>query len=196
MTSGPVPIELGMALNDTGGKSRMIRKQLRDKVVFLPCLLAIAGLFTLLCNARVMAENGGATQQSGGSSTAVDYRDVDGNRGKFSDHRGRWIVINYWAIWCAPCIKEIPEFNELSERRRDDVAVFGVDFDQSAEAELKKHIDKLNIQFPVLIDDPAALLGLPAPRTLPVTYIINPAGELTRTLSGPQTLASLERALQ
>ena len=108
-------------------------------------------------------------------------------------YEGQWVVINYWAQWCKPCIKEIPELNAL-DRKYDQVAVLGVNFDAVRGAELQAQIDQLGIEFPILLEEPSAALGTQMPQVLPTTLILNPAGKLVATLIGPQDLASLALA--
>lgn len=106
---------------------------------------------------------------------------------------GRWVVINYWAIWCKPCIKEIPELNQLA-RQYPELAVVGVNYDGLNGAELDQQLQQLDIHFPMLDTDPAAELGLARPVVLPTTLILNPEGQVDQVLVGPQTLQSLARA--
>lgn len=103
--------------------------------------------------------------------------------------RGSWLVINYWAEWCKPCIKEVPELNELNSQ--SGITVLGVNFDGAEGDALAAQIAKLGIGFPTLPDDPATYLGSQRPEVLPTTLIINPDGELVDTLVGPQTLETL-----
>ncbi|MDE0951538.1 MAG: TlpA disulfide reductase family protein [Halioglobus sp.] len=104
--------------------------------------------------------------------------------------RGQWLVVNYWAQWCKPCIEEIPELNALNDRY-DEVTVLGVNYDGASGAELEQQLQTLNIKFFNLASDPSASLGVPRPVVLPSTLIVNPEGELLTTLVGPQTLESL-----
>lgn len=106
--------------------------------------------------------------------------------------RGQWVVINYWAQWCKPCIKEIPELNTL-DRNYDQVTVLGVNYDGIEGAELEQQRQALGVEF-ASISDPAAQLGTPRPVVLPATLILNPQGEVVETLLGPQTLESLAQA--
>jgi thiol-disulfide isomerase/thioredoxin len=106
--------------------------------------------------------------------------------------RGQWVVINYWAIWCKPCIKEIPELNALDEL--PGVTVLGVNYDGVAAQEREQQIQQLGIAFDVLATDPATELGIDRPAVLPTTLILDPAGELRDTLVGPQTFESLAQA--
>ncbi len=124
-----------------------------------------------------------------------DFTDHRGNSGNFDALGGRWMIINYWATWCKPCIEEIPELNHFAKENADKVALFGVEFDQSQGQKLQENIAKLNIEFPVLLNDPAVMLGFKKPMALPTTFVFNPEGELHVALKGPQTSATLLAAI-
>jgi len=109
------------------------------------------------------------------------------------DARGQWLVINYWAQWCKPCIKEIPELNRLAQEYPQ-ISVMGVNYDGASGEQLQQQIKKLGIAFANLDTDPAPELGLPRPMVLPTTLILTPQGEHSATLVGPQTTESLLRA--
>lgn len=111
------------------------------------------------------------------------------------DQRGNWVVVNYWAEWCKPCIQEIPELNRLAQENSQ-VKVFGVNYDGLTGEELQTQAEALGIRFDLLQEDPAAQLGVPRPVVLPTTLVLDPEGNLSTTLLGPQTLASLVRATQ
>jgi thiol-disulfide isomerase/thioredoxin len=110
-----------------------------------------------------------------------------------ADLRGQWVVVNYWAKWCKPCIAEIPELNRLN-REFAAVTVLGVNYDGESGEELSTQIRDLGVDFAMLAQDPAPELGTPRPMVLPTTLILDPAGQLTQTLIGPQTLESLAEA--
>lgn len=111
------------------------------------------------------------------------------------DLQGQWLVINYWAEWCKPCIEEIPELNSFAQQNSQRARVFGVDFDGNRGDELNAAIAKLAIAFPTLAKDPASQLGYDRPTVLPTTIVINPQGQLHRILLGPQTATSLSKAM-
>jgi len=106
---------------------------------------------------------------------------------------GQWVVINYWAQWCKPCIKEIPELNAL-DQQYPRVTVLGVNYDGATGEELEQQRRKLGIAFALLDTDPATQLGATRPVVLPTTLILDPTGQLQATLVGPQTLESLAQA--
>lgn len=106
------------------------------------------------------------------------------------NYRGQWVVVNYWAEWCKPCIKEIPELNDLNSQNAD-VTVLGVNFDGAVGDELARQLDELKVAFETLPYDPSAELGIERPRALPTTVIISAEGDLKEVLIGPQTQESL-----
>jgi thiol-disulfide isomerase/thioredoxin len=125
-----------------------------------------------------------------GGCSKPDFFDTNGNGYRVSDFEGSWQVINYWATWCAPCIKEIPELVELGEKH-DDIAVFGVNYDAPEAEEMAAQIERMKITFPVYQIDPRERLGIERPVVLPTTVLVNPEGTVVEILIGPQTEASL-----
>ncbi|MCF6225802.1 MAG: TlpA family protein disulfide reductase [Xanthomonadales bacterium] len=118
-----------------------------------------------------------------------------GNTVQLSDYRGQWVVVNYWATWCAPCIKEIPELSEL-HTERDDITVLGLDYEDIERARLDEFLAKIEVSYPILLLDVYAMPeGMEIPRALPTTYIVNPEGMRVRTFIGPVTRAEVEKAV-
>lgn len=120
---------------------------------------------------------------------------ADGDTAALEDWHGRWLVINYWAEWCAPCRDEIPELNAL-HRAQSEVAVVGVNFDGVSDDQLSALIARMGIEFPVLTTDPRPHWGYDAPSALPMTVLITPDGAFYKRMLGPQTQASLQAAMQ
>lgn len=121
---------------------------------------------------------------------------ADGSEVRFSQLRGQWILINYWAEWCIPCRQEIPELNELqANRRTHGVRVFGVNYDAVEGGKLEDLIERMDIRFPVLVQDPRGRWHYDQPSVLPVTVIIGPDGKLREQLFGPQTVETLVAAI-
>jgi thiol-disulfide isomerase/thioredoxin len=109
----------------------------------------------------------------------------------------QWLVINYWAVWCGPCRKEVPVLNALHNELGDQgVRVFGVNYDQLQGDALLADSQQLGITFPVLSSDPAVRFKLPDTRGLPATYIVNPQGRWVSQLRGEQTRQSILESLQ
>lgn len=124
-----------------------------------------------------------------------DYTTLQGESGRFSDLGGRWFLINYWAEWCKPCIKELPELNEFQRLHGERATMFVVNFDGIGGDALATQVERLDIETPALLQDPAAILGYERPKALPTTFVFGPDGKLRQILQGPQTVASLAAAI-
>lgn len=121
---------------------------------------------------------------------------VNGEVLTLDDMAGRWLFVNYWAEWCAPCLVEIPELNEFHEDAADRVIVLGVNFDRLPAEEMLPQVESLDIRFPVAVSEPSDVLDIASPQVLPSTYVFNPAGERVGVLVGPQSLEQLYAVLE
>jgi len=108
---------------------------------------------------------------------------------------GRWLLVNYWAEWCKPCLEEIPELQAFAAQHAARARVVMVNFDGATGDALAAQAARLGITLPMLESDPAAQLGTTRPQVLPTTLVIAPDGRLGATLIGPQTVASLAAAI-
>ena len=119
-----------------------------------------------------------------------DIEVFNGKDSNISKMNGNWVVVNYWADWCAPCIKEIPEIAAFS-KKYPEVEVFAFNFDRLEAEDLRPQIKKFGITYPSLVTHPRSLWGIQTPKTLPATYFISPDGDIVFTSLKPQDEASL-----
>ena len=133
-----------------------------------------------------------------------DFSHAEGTPGRYQEWLGSWVVVNYWAEWCAPCRYEIPELNELAsgsggepgaEEPAQGLKVIGVNYDGITGEELIQLIERMGIEFPVVLTDPQPRFGYDRPSVLPTTVLIGPDGEVREVLVGPQTRDALERRM-
>ncbi len=135
-----------------------------------------------------------------GETIARDFVGIQINYGHnrnahFSNYKGKWVIVNYWATWCKPCLKEMPALNDLYKNNKDKIVVLGVSYDKLSNKEIKAVAKKLSIQYPMLSTFPINKFGVKHLSVLPVTFIINPKGQLVKTLKGPQTEAQFKQAI-
>jgi len=124
-------------------------------------------------------------------SLAVDT--IDHGRFDLADKRGQWVVVNFWATWCAPCLKEIPDLNAL-DARREDLEVIGLAYEEiTPEAMRAFYAEKVKPEYPVSIIDPfTPPADFETPRGLPFTVLIDPQGAVAHQFLGPVTGADIE----
>lgn len=121
--------------------------------------------------------------------------DLNHKKIDFSSLRGKWILVNFWASWCEPCLLEIQEFNKLAKKHQNTMRIFAVNFDSLNEAAQKTAADKFAIEYPSILQNSATNLKLGDIPVIPLTYVYNPEGKLITKLYGGQTVASIEKAL-
>lgn len=122
----------------------------------------------------------------------IELERAEGTKLNWDTLRGQWVLVNYWAEWCKPCLEEIPELNELD--KAPDITVLGVNFDGVQGNALVELGERMGITFTMLADDPGPGFDWKLPVALPATFVVNPEGEMIETRFGPQTEEEL-RAL-
>ncbi|MFT5451674.1 MAG: thiol-disulfide isomerase/thioredoxin [Enterobacterales bacterium] len=124
-------------------------------------------------------------------SKEAEFYYVDGREGSLSDFNGQWLLINYWAEWCKPCLEEVPELNEFYSQYATEYSMLAVSFDIVANEELLEQIKKYDMHYPMLASIPTPRLGIDMPAALPANYIRSPEGQIFGPLLGPQTVETL-----
>jgi thiol-disulfide isomerase/thioredoxin len=118
---------------------------------------------------------------------------LGGGQQSLAELRGGWVVLNYWATWCAPCRKEIPDLSELHDKR-DDVTVLGLAFEENEIKAFEAFLLEFKPSYPILlvdVYDPPQPFG--APRVLPTTIVLDPAGKAVKAFLGPVKADDIER---
>ena len=136
----------------------------------------------------------------------VDFtlKDLEGKPMTLSDHHGKWVVINFWASWCSPCVKELPDFDSLAQEKPE-VQFIGVNFEETAAEDTRSFLASLKVSaFPhvkydgdgipldFFIDREGKQLSL---KGLPSTFFVDPKGEMRKLHLGPIEKAELAQTI-
>ncbi|MCB1934598.1 MAG: TlpA family protein disulfide reductase [Nitrosomonas sp.] len=122
---------------------------------------------------------------------AFQFKDTEGKIHTLADYQGRWVVVNFWATWCPPCLEEIPDLISLYENR-DDVMVIGVAMEFSDPALVMNFVDRMSISYPTVLGNRRIASQLDDISMLPSTYFFDPDGKPTARKLGLVTRESIE----
>ncbi|MCX8011768.1 MAG: TlpA family protein disulfide reductase [Desulfobacterota bacterium] len=136
-----------------------------------------------------------------GSLQDITIIDLNGNTFKFSDHRGKVIVLNFWAIWCPPCQIETPHLISLYDRyRKEGLMVLGVAIASGGDEKIKNKVREWKIPYPVINGDnfPSIQQNFREIRAVPTSYIIDSQGRFYKHYIGfsKDTMTELEKDIQ
>ncbi|WP_169450044.1 TlpA family protein disulfide reductase [Marinobacter orientalis] len=123
-----------------------------------------------------------------------EFEKPDGTVLDWESLRGHWVLVNYWAEWCKPCLEEIPELNDLDSY--SDIVVLGVNFDDIQGQELIDLGENMGIEYAMLAEDPGPEFGWKTPVALPATFIVNPDGNLVEARFGAQTEEDIKELIR
>jgi peroxiredoxin len=122
--------------------------------------------------------------------------DLDGNRHELDSLRGRPVVINFWATWCAPCRVEMPALQAAYEQyRQDGLRILAVDFDESPDAVRTFFYDELGLTFTPLIDEGGPVTQQFGVFNFPTTFFVEQGGRIAAIHRGPLHPVQLEEYL-
>lgn len=121
------------------------------------------------------------------ATETFDYRlkDLDGVEYRASDSIGKWLIINFWASWCAPCLEEMPELQRFYQNHRDVADLWGVTFEDTDIESIRKFVARLGITYPILGFGQDPKTGYGQVRVLPTTFVIDPEGRFQHRFEGP-----------
>ena len=119
--------------------------------------------------------------------------DMHGKAHRLADYRGKWVLVNYWATWCPPCLDEIPELVSLHNAHHDkDLVVIGIAIDSGSSKKVADFARAHGISYPVVMGNREVTDQIGAVEVLPVSYLYNPEGEQVNSRAGEVTRASIE----
>jgi len=137
-----------------------------------------------------------ATEKKNGA-VSMALTDLQGREQRLADYRGKWVIVNYWATWCPPCLEEVPELVQFHNEHKDrDAVVWGINREELSRADLDLFVAKQQISYPLfqVPVDSGSVLGPVI--SIPTTYLISPKGKVVARHVGFVTVKKLEEFIQ
>jgi len=123
-------------------------------------------------------------------------KDTAGIKHQLSNYKGKWVLVNYWATWCPPCLEEVPDLvNLYDHHKKKDLMVLGVVFDYKDTEEVANYVDDMLMSYPIVLGDDDVIAQIGSAEVLPTTYIYNPQGELVKIKRGLITKQYIEKLI-
>jgi thiol-disulfide isomerase/thioredoxin len=126
------------------------------------------------------------------SAETFVFKDLQGHEQRLQDYRGKWVLVNFWATWCPPCLEEIPNLISLHEAHKNsDLVVIGVALDSTRES-VVEFVAKKKINYPIVFGNYELAEQVGEVEALPTSYLFDPTGKLVSYQQGIVTRSSVE----
>ena len=131
-------------------------------------------------------------------TNAADFNisDTGGKAHSLGKYQGKWVLVNFWATWCPPCLEEIPEFSELYRSRKNkDLMVIGIAVDFDNPKLVFEFAERQKMSYPLILGDEDVTSQFGKINVLPTTLLYDPKGNKVLHRIGPLTRAELEKLI-
>ena len=119
-------------------------------------------------------------------------KDKNGVRYKLADQKGKWVLVNFWAPWCPPCIAELPDLNSLQLQHKD-VLVIGVAVQFNSKKEVLDMVKSKSLSYPIVFGDEDTAADFGGLDGLPTSFLYSPSGKLVGHHEGGLTQEEVEQ---
>ncbi|HEX7971018.1 MAG TPA: TlpA disulfide reductase family protein [Thiobacillus sp.] len=118
--------------------------------------------------------------------------DTDGKLHTLAGYKGKWVLVNYWATWCPPCLEEIPDLIALHENKKNNLVVIGVAMDYRSAKQVTDFAEGLLVSYPIVLGTAQVVNQIGPVPGLPTTYLFNPNGKMVAQQVGAVTREAVE----
>lgn len=130
------------------------------------------------------------------SGHAFSLVDSNGRTHTLEQYKGKWVLVNFWATWCPPCLEEMPDLNALHEDKRNNLVVLGIAMDYRDRQTVLDFAQQMMATFPIIFGDRQIAAQIGTVPGLPTTYLYNPQGKVVAYNVGALKRETVERYIR
>jgi thiol-disulfide isomerase/thioredoxin len=143
------------------------------------------------------ADEAPAPTMQGKKAPAFTLVDLDGKKVSLADYKGKPVLVNFWATWCAPCKLEMPWFEEFRTKYADkNLVILGIAEDDASKDEIAKTAKKAGVTYPILLTDGKVAPAYGGVEMLPTSFYVGKDGTIVEQTSGLGGKDELEANVQ
>ncbi|MGB8772332.1 MAG: TlpA disulfide reductase family protein [Candidatus Korobacteraceae bacterium] len=169
---------------------------MRRATLIVVAIIVVFGVYEVHRRGSGPAKPGGPS--SAAHSVAPDFslQDLDGQPLKLANYRGKVVLLDFWATWCAPCRDEIPHFVEIQDKYREQgLQVIGISMDDGPKP-VREFYQQFKMNYPVALGNEKLAQAYGGVLGLPVTFLIGRDGRVVSKYIGEVQVPTLEQAIQ
>ena len=163
------------------------------KVLFVFMILFMT---TGIWGCQKTGESNDSLKQTGDSTSNVETQNAknlapdftlkltDGKDIKLSDHKGKIVIIDFWATWCPPCRRGIPDLVEIQKKYQEDVLIIGISLDTETKPDVVPFIKQYKINYPVAYGNMEVVAAFGNIQAIPTSFIVDQSGQIVDTHVG------------
>ncbi len=160
-------------------------------------LIILFLLFMWTSGCGVEREEGAVTEKEWGDAPDFTLPDLAGDNLTLSDFKGKVVILNFWATWCPPCRREIPDFVYLYEKYKDEgLVIIGVNLDRGDSRAVKQFSENYKIDYPIVLGNVNVTQDYGGIRGIPTTFVIDRNGDIKEKYVGYRPRATFEKAIK
>jgi thiol-disulfide isomerase/thioredoxin len=137
------------------------------------------------------------------AATGFEFNDMQGKPQRLADYKGKWVLVNFWATWCPPCLEEIPDLVDMYNSHRTDdkadksvhISVIGVAMNSTPDS-VKAFAKQMEISYPIVLGSDAIAAQIGRIDALPTSYLYDPSGKLVTFQVGMITREAIENYIR
>ena len=173
-------------------ETQKIRKVNFQSIILIFLIIVGAGIIVLLqLKDSSFKLSGKPLLGKGVTAPNFTLPDLGGKMASLTDYKGKVVLLNIWATWCAPCVAEMPSMEKLyQELKNEDFEILAVSVDESGAEAVNPFMKKHKLDFPVLLDTKGDIKTLYQATGIPESFIIDKDGIIVEKIIGPRDWAA------